>query len=74
VVEIQICEVGALPAPFSIAHQWVGIVKSVGLPWLQQTAFSCCDCGNQGMYFTIGSEIKLNNKLSRMKWNYVRPD
>jgi hypothetical protein len=47
---------------------------NVGLPWLQQTAFSCCDCGNQGMYFTTGSEIKLNNKLSRMKWNYVRPD
>jgi len=25
-VEVQICEVDALPAPFSLAQQWVGIV------------------------------------------------
>jgi hypothetical protein len=26
VVEVQSCELDALPAPFSLAHQWDGIV------------------------------------------------
>jgi hypothetical protein len=39
VVEVQICEVDALPAPFSLAQEFVlGLFSIVGFPWLHHTS------------------------------------
>jgi hypothetical protein len=32
-VRVQICEVGAIPSPFSLAQQWVGLFNIVDFPF-----------------------------------------
>jgi hypothetical protein len=55
-VEVQSCEVDALPAPFSLAQQWVGIVKNCMIT--SHTICSWCNHGNQSMYLTVGQKHK----------------